>query len=189
MSATAEHRPVRLLDELASTLTGELVRPGDEAYDEARSVWNGMIDLRPVAVARCASTHDVAAAIRVARESGVPLAVRGGGHNVAGFGTIDRGLVDRPLPDERRHRGRDDPARPRRRRRHPQAPRRRDAGARSRRPGRRRQRDRHRRADAQRRPRLGAAQVGLSCDNLVGVELVTAAGTVLSRSRAGAIPS
>ncbi len=81
------------LDTLASTITGELVRPGDEAYDEARSVWNGMIDVRPVAIAHCASTDDVRDAVRVARETGVPLAVRGGGHNVAGFGTIDGGLV------------------------------------------------------------------------------------------------
>jgi len=55
------------LDTLASTMAGELVRPGDEAYDEARSVWNGMIDVRPVAIARCASTDDVRGALRVAR--------------------------------------------------------------------------------------------------------------------------
>jgi FAD/FMN-containing dehydrogenase len=82
-----------LFDELASTMTGHLVRPGDAAYDEARCVWNGMIDLRPVAIARCASTQDVRTALRVARDAGLPLAVRGGGHNVAGFGTIDDGLV------------------------------------------------------------------------------------------------
>jgi FAD/FMN-containing dehydrogenase len=81
------------LDDLASTLTGELVRPGDATYDNARSVWNGMIDLHPVAIARCASTEDVRSALRVARETGLPLAVRGGGHNVAGFGTVDDGLV------------------------------------------------------------------------------------------------
>ena len=83
----------RALDELASSLAGELVRPEDERYDEARSVWNGMIDLRPAAIARCASTEDVRAAIAAARSAGLPLAVRGGGHNVAGFGTIDGGLV------------------------------------------------------------------------------------------------
>ena len=93
MSATTNTALSAVLDELASTLTGELVRPGDEAYDEARSVWNGMIDLHPIAIARCASTGDVVAALRVAREAGVPLTVRGGGHNVAGFGTIDEGLV------------------------------------------------------------------------------------------------
>ena len=82
-----------MLDELASTMTGELVRPGDATYDGARNVWNGMIDLRPAAIARCASTEDVQAALQVARDAGLPLAVRGGGHNVAGFGTVDDGLV------------------------------------------------------------------------------------------------
>ena len=82
-----------VLDDLAASLTGELVRPADASYDEARSVWNGMIDLLPAAVARCASTNDVRAAVVAARESGLQLAVRGGGHNVAGFGTIDGGLV------------------------------------------------------------------------------------------------
>ncbi len=81
------------LDSLAQAMAGELVRPGDAAYDEARSVWNGMIDLRPAAIARCASTADVREAVRVVRETGLPLAVRGGGHNVAGLGTIDDGVV------------------------------------------------------------------------------------------------
>jgi FAD/FMN-containing dehydrogenase len=90
--STADHAAIAL-DELGSKLSGELVRPADEGYDEARSVWNGMIDLRPAAVARCASTEDVRTTIGAARSTGLPLAVRGGGHNVAGFGTIDRGLV------------------------------------------------------------------------------------------------
>jgi FAD/FMN-containing dehydrogenase len=81
------------LDGLAAAIAGELVRPGDDAYDEARGVWNGMIDLRPAAIARCATTEDVRAALRAARETGLPLAVRGGGHNVAGFGTIEDGIV------------------------------------------------------------------------------------------------
>jgi FAD/FMN-containing dehydrogenase len=83
----------RALDELESRMAGTLVRRGDDVYDEARAVWNGMIDLRPAAVARCASTGDVQSALRAAREAGLPLAVRGGGHNVAGFGTVDGGLV------------------------------------------------------------------------------------------------
>jgi FAD/FMN-containing dehydrogenase len=93
MPSAASENVISTLDELESTLTGTLVRPGDEAYDEARSVWNGMIDLRPAAIARCASTSDVRAAIAAARSTGLPLAVRGGGHNVAGFGTIEDGLV------------------------------------------------------------------------------------------------
>ena len=81
------------LDELQSALSDTLVRPDDDAYDEARSVWNGMIDLRPAAIARCASTDDVRAALAAGRAAGLPLAVRGGGHNVAGFGTVEDGLV------------------------------------------------------------------------------------------------
>ncbi len=92
MTSTVDHLAIAL-DELASTMSGELVRPGDATYDAARSVWNGMIDLRPAAVARCSSDDDVRAAIRTARATGIALAVRGGGHNVAGFGTIDDGLV------------------------------------------------------------------------------------------------
>jgi len=83
----------RGLDELGSRMQGHLVRRGDAEFDEARSVWNGMIDLNPAAVARCASTEDVRLAVLTARAMGLPLAVRGGGHNVAGFGTIDGGLV------------------------------------------------------------------------------------------------
>jgi FAD/FMN-containing dehydrogenase len=81
------------LRHLARTFGGELVRPGDPAYDGARSVWNGMIDARPAAIARCASTADVQAAVRAARAANLPLAVRGGGHNVAGLATVDDGLV------------------------------------------------------------------------------------------------
>jgi FAD/FMN-containing dehydrogenase len=93
MSQSIAKRMATTLEELASCLDGQLVRPGDPAYDDARSVWNGMIDAHPAAVARCRSTDDVRAAIGVARATGLPLAVRGGGHNVAGFGTVDAGLV------------------------------------------------------------------------------------------------
>ena len=78
---------------LRSRLTGDVVAAGDEEYEAARSVWNGMIDKRPAAIARCRSNEDVSAAVAVARESGVPLAVRGGGHNVAGTATCDGGVV------------------------------------------------------------------------------------------------
>src|SRR5262245_44043985 len=90
MTTMADHTAI---DTLAARLAGELVRPGDAGYDEARSVWNGMIDVRPEAVVRAATVDDVRAALALANESGLPLAVRGGGHNVAGFGTVDGGLV------------------------------------------------------------------------------------------------
>lgn len=69
------------------------IRPGDREYDEARSVWNGMIDGRPAEVVPCRTPEEVAEVIRSARDGGLPLAVRGGGHNVAGFGTVDDGVV------------------------------------------------------------------------------------------------
>jgi len=81
------------LQEFRGQLRGDLVVPGDSAYDAARSVWNGMIDKRPAAIARCKGVADVLAAVRFARAHDLLTAVRGGGHNVAGFGTCDGGLV------------------------------------------------------------------------------------------------
>ncbi|NKX49726.1 FAD-binding oxidoreductase [Arthrobacter deserti] len=78
---------------LRSEVTGSVLLPEDDGYDEARRVWNGMIDRRPAAVVRAASVGDVAPVVRFAREHGLPIAVRGGGHNVAGNGTVDAGLV------------------------------------------------------------------------------------------------
>ncbi|WP_327053151.1 FAD-binding oxidoreductase [Halomicrococcus gelatinilyticus] len=81
---------VATLDE---ELAGDLVTPDDEAYDEARRVWNGSINRRPAMVAPCTGVADVRAAVASAREHGLPVAVRGGGHGVAGGGTVDDGLV------------------------------------------------------------------------------------------------
>ena len=78
---------------LQSQLRGELIRPGDESYDEARKVWNGMIDKKPALISRCASVDDVVASVNFARENEILLAVRGGGHNVAGTAVVDGGLV------------------------------------------------------------------------------------------------
>jgi FAD/FMN-containing dehydrogenase len=78
---------------LASTLEGPLILPADEAYDAARQVWNGMIDKRPRAIARCASAADVVAAIQFAASREMLVSVRGGGHNIAGNAVCDGGLV------------------------------------------------------------------------------------------------
>jgi hypothetical protein len=78
---------------LSNTLRGELIRPGDEGYDNARAVYNAMIDRKPAAIARCADTADVVACVDFAREHGIDLAVRGGGHNAAGLGVWNDALV------------------------------------------------------------------------------------------------
>jgi len=78
---------------LQQELRGSLIQPGDPAYDEARRVWNGMIDRYPALIVRCADVADVMTSVRFARAHQLPLAVRGGGHNVAGFGTCDAGMV------------------------------------------------------------------------------------------------
>ncbi|PKK13648.1 FAD-binding oxidoreductase [Thermomonospora sp. CIF 1] len=78
---------------LAPRLRGRVVRPPDADYDRARAVWNGMIDRRPAFIVRCEGTSDVIEAVRFARRHGLPVAVRGGGHNVAGGATCDDGLV------------------------------------------------------------------------------------------------
>jgi FAD/FMN-containing dehydrogenase len=72
---------------------GQLIGPDDSAYEDARAVYNAMIDRRPALIARCASAADVAAAIRFARDHHLVVAVRGGGHNGAGLGTCDDGVV------------------------------------------------------------------------------------------------
>src|SRR5215470_10727853 len=82
-----------ILARLKSRLHGTLVEPGDSEYEEARKVYNGMIDRRPRAIARCADAADVSAAVQAGREAGLRIAVRGGAHNGAGLGVCDDGLV------------------------------------------------------------------------------------------------
>jgi FAD/FMN-containing dehydrogenase len=78
---------------LAAQMRGELIQPGDAPYDEARKVYNGMIDKRPAFIARCADAADVVAAVNFGRNQGLLIAVRGGGHSGAGLGSCDDGLV------------------------------------------------------------------------------------------------
>ena len=72
-------------DALRSQLHGELLEPGSTAYDTARMVWNGIIDRRPAAIARCRNAADVMACLNAARDNSLLVAVRAGGHNVAGY--------------------------------------------------------------------------------------------------------
>jgi len=81
------------VQEFRSRLRGQLIAPGDANYDEARQVHNGMIDRHPRLIAQCRDVADVIAAVRFGRDSGLRIAVRGGGHNAAGLGTCDDGLV------------------------------------------------------------------------------------------------
>jgi len=78
---------------LRGSMTGSVVGPEDPDFDTVRRVWNGDIDCRPAVIARCASTADVVAAIAYAREQGLEIAVRGGGHSMSGSSVVDDGLV------------------------------------------------------------------------------------------------
>ena len=78
---------------LSTVLAGRLIEPDDSAYDQARRVWNGMIDRRPAAIAQCASASDVVSCLEFARAGRLSVAIRGGGHNIAGNAVCDGGLV------------------------------------------------------------------------------------------------
>jgi FAD/FMN-containing dehydrogenase len=81
------------LQSLAAGFGGTLLRPSDDGYDAARRIHNGLIDRRPALIARCSGTADIAVAVRFARQTGIALAVRGGGHNVAGRAVPENGLM------------------------------------------------------------------------------------------------
>ncbi|MFZ0932945.1 MAG: FAD-binding protein, partial [Bryobacteraceae bacterium] len=80
-------------DVLRARVRGDLIQPGDTNYDEARKLYNAMIDKKPAAIVRCADAADVMACVNHARENGILLAVRGGGHNGPGLGSCDGGMV------------------------------------------------------------------------------------------------
>ena len=82
-----------VLSSLEEAFSGDVVRPADPSYDELRKVFNGMIDRRPALIARCTGTADVVAAVAYAREHDLPIAVRSGGHAVTGHAVCDDGVV------------------------------------------------------------------------------------------------
>lgn len=86
-------RTIGTIDELRTALDGNVLVPGDPGYDEARTLWNADVTRRPSVIARCASTTDVATALRFAQESGLEVAVRGGGHSAYGASSCDNGLM------------------------------------------------------------------------------------------------
>ena len=86
-------RRLNRLRAFARTFKGDLVLPNGRDYETARAVWNGMIDRHPAAIARCQTVSDVVNALRFARDTDVAVCVRGGGHSVAGLSTCDGGLV------------------------------------------------------------------------------------------------
>ena len=167
--------------------TGRVTEPGDAGYDDARKVFNGVIDRHPAAVAHATDAEDVAAAIRAARAAGLAFTVRAGGHSISG-----------PLDPRRRavHR----PARARTRCASTRRPRscasaaarcsarstRATAGVRARDPGRAHLPHRRRRAHARRRRRLADARHGLTIDSLVAAEVVLADGRMRAGERDGA---
>jgi FAD/FMN-containing dehydrogenase len=83
----------RIVAAFESRLHGSVIVPGDQEYDAARRVWNGMIDKYPAIIVRCASVADVVASVNFARDNDLLVSVRGGGHNVAGHATNDGGIV------------------------------------------------------------------------------------------------
>jgi FAD/FMN-containing dehydrogenase len=85
--------PMTDATELRDAIKGEVLVPGDDGYETGRRIWNAMIDRRPAVIVRCADTADVVRAVGFAREHGLPLAVRGGGHNIAGNAVVDDGVL------------------------------------------------------------------------------------------------
>src|SRR6266481_5238052 len=81
------------ISDLGAALRGKILDQGSPAYDEARTIWNAMIDRKPGLIMRCLGAADVIHAVRFARDNGLLVAVRGGGHNIAGSAICDGGVV------------------------------------------------------------------------------------------------
>src|SRR5438132_346497 len=96
MTMTVE-RAIRLdpkvVEDLRGRLRGLLLLPGEGGYDDARSIWNAMIDRRPALIARCLGVADVVNAVNFARDNGLTLSIKGGGHNISGLAVSDGGLM------------------------------------------------------------------------------------------------
>src|SRR5690606_8142922 len=93
LSGGAVDVPAGALTALRSRLRGPLILPGEPGYEDSRTVWNAMIDRRPALVVRCSGTADVLATVRFAREHDLLLAIKGGGHNIAGLAVADGALL------------------------------------------------------------------------------------------------
>lgn len=93
MTESTQPLEPKLIENLRARLRGPLLLPGEPAYDEARSLWNAMIDRRPGLIARCLGVADVVACVQFAREHGLTLSIKGGGHNIAGLAVCDGGLM------------------------------------------------------------------------------------------------
>ena len=153
--------PDQQLAELKASFGDRLVTPGSRGYDEARTIWNGMIHRRPALIARCETAAEVQQAVRVAAASNLLVSIKGGGHNIAGNALCHDGLMIDLSPMKRVVV--DAAARTARVAawRHARGARRRDAGARPRRAARHQLHHRRRRPDARRRLRLADPQVRL----------------------------
>ena len=81
------------LEELQTRFRGTVITPGDTGYEDARALYNGAFDKHPEIIIRCRDTADVVAAVELGQETGLVVAIRGGGHNAAGLGSVDGGLV------------------------------------------------------------------------------------------------
>src|SRR4051794_32257584 len=98
MTATSQTKRAKVIGEatvgeLQASLRGAVIRPRDPEYDEARAAWNASHDKRPALIIRCAGTADVIKAVEFVCSQNLPVAVRGGAHSIAGFSTVDDGVV------------------------------------------------------------------------------------------------